>query len=64
LGATANPVSALDRGGQLDVFVELPTIIQYRAGRSGSGVQRFDQGGSVRLRVAGRCRWQVAAVTV
>jgi hypothetical protein len=64
LGATANPVHPLDRGGELDVFVELPTIIQYRASRSDSGVQRFDQGGSVRLRVASRCRWQVVAVAV
>jgi len=64
LGATANPVHVFDRGGELGVFVGLPTIIQYRAGRSGSGVQRFDQGGSVRLRVHSRCRWQVAAVAV
>jgi hypothetical protein len=61
VGASANPVHAFDRGGQLTVFVELPTIIQYRAGRSGSGVQRFDQGGSVRLRVHSRCRWEVVA---
>jgi hypothetical protein len=64
MGATANPVHAFDSGGGLDVSVELPTVIQYQAGRSGSGVQRFDQGRSVRLRVHSHCRWQVAAVAV
>jgi hypothetical protein len=64
VGETANPVHAFDRGGELDVFVRLPTVIQYQAGRSGSGVQPFDHGGSVRLGVDGHCRWQVVAVAV